>query len=112
MDKTDLIPIKLNGKNYLQWSFHLVNFVEGHGLLGILDGTDFMPESKEQGSASTADPTSKSADEKVLATWRQNNIKVVTWILNSVDSSISLSLQAFSRASDMWTRETVISPKQ
>lgn len=111
MDKTDLIPIKLNGKNYLQWSFHLVNFV-GHGLLGILDGTDSTPESKEQGSANTADPTSKSANEKALGTWRQNNAKVVTWIINSVDSSISLSLQDFSKASDMWTHEMVISPKQ
>lgn len=58
MDKTDVIPIKLNVKNYLQWSSHLVNFVEGHGLLGILDGTDSMPtisKSKEQESVSTAD---------------------------------------------------------
>ena len=53
-----MIPIKLNVKNYLQWSFHLVNFVEGRRLLGVLDGTDSMPtilKSKEQESASTAD---------------------------------------------------------
>lgn len=25
MDKADVIPIKLNGKNYMNWSFHLKN---------------------------------------------------------------------------------------
>ena len=41
-------------------------------------------------------------DDKNAATWVQNNSKVVTWILNSIDSSLSISLQSFSKASEMW----------
>lgn len=29
MEKSDTIAVRLNGKNYLGWSFHLKNFVEG-----------------------------------------------------------------------------------
>lgn len=47
------------------------------------------------------DTTSKSVDEKGIAT-NQNNVKVVSWILNSIGSSIVLSLQAFTKASYMW----------
>ena len=90
----DIIPVKLDGTNYMSWSFHLKNFVEGQGLLGYLDGTNTAP------IAVTF--TSSAADAKTLATWNQNNAKVVTWILNYVDSSISLALQAYTKASDMW----------
>lgn len=34
----------------------------------------------------------------------QNNSKVVTYILGSIDTSISLSLQSYNKASDMWSR--------
>ena len=93
MDKMDIIPNELDGKNYISWSFHIKNFVEGKGLLGYLDGTNPQPGSSipmtEQGSTSTG---SKPVDEKVIASWNQNNAEVVTWILDSVDLSISLSL--------------------
>ena len=60
MDKIDVIPIKLDGTNYMSWSFHLKSFVEGQGLLGYLDGTNKVP---------TAVPTTNSAaDAKTLAT--------------------------------------------
>ena len=79
----EVLPIKLDGTNYMSWSFHLKNFVEGKGLLGYLDGTNPQP----------ADNT----DTKTLAAWNQNNAKVVT------DPIVSLSLQAYTKASDMWT---------
>lgn len=34
-------------------------------------------------------------NDKNKDNWEQNNTKVVTWILNSIDTPISLSLQAF-----------------
>ncbi|XXG90666.1 hypothetical protein AAC387_Pa12g2380 [Persea americana] len=96
MDKNDTILVKMNGTNYITWSFHLKNFVEGKCMLGYLDGTVPKPVVD---SSSTA---SRTVDEKAVATWNQNNAKVVTWILNSVDPSLSMSLQAFTKASDMW----------
>ena len=90
MEKVDIIPIKLDGTNYMSWSFHLKNFVTGQGLIGYLDGTTPAVTATDDSGA------------KTLATWNQNNTKVVTWILNSVDPSISLALQAYTTASDMW----------
>lgn len=43
MDKSEIIPVKLNDKNYKIWSFHLRNFVKGQGLLGILNGSNPIP---------------------------------------------------------------------
>ena len=43
MDKYDVIPIKFNGNNFMAWSFHLKNFVEGQGLFGYLDGSIIKP---------------------------------------------------------------------
>lgn len=101
MEKGDIIPIKFNGKNYMSWSFHLRNFVEGKGLIGYLNGTNPQPaiSTTADGSSDTA---SKTVDEKAIASWNQNNAKVVTWIVNSVDLPVSISLQAFTNASDMW----------
>lgn len=81
MDKIEVIPVKLNGKNYMAWSFHLKSFVEGQGMLGYLDETISQPteshdtRAKEKDSTSTS---SKNVDEKALATWNQNNANVVT----------------------------------
>lgn len=38
----------------------------------------------------------------------QNNSERATWILNIIDPSISLSLQAFSNAFDMWSDQRKI----
>lgn len=54
---------------------------------------------KDKDSASTI---AKSVDGKEIATWHQNNAKVLTWKLNSIDPSISWSLQAFTKAFDIW----------
>lgn len=74
-DKGDIIPVKLNGKNYMGWSFHLEHFVNLHE---YLNGT-------------TTTPTDEK-DEKGKANWDQNNSKVVTWILNSIEPTIAVSL--------------------
>ena len=89
MEKYDIIPVKFNGNNYMAWSFHLKNFVEGQGLFSYLDGS--VPK-----------PTT-TADTKTLATWSKENAKVITWILNSINPSLAIALQAYTTASDMWS---------
>lgn len=82
----------------------ILKIVEGHGLLGILDGSDPMPvvsKSTDKDKDSTS-ANVKQVDENTIATWHQKNAKVITRILDSIDPSISLSLQAFTKASEMW----------
>ncbi|XP_058111171.1 uncharacterized protein LOC131254186 [Magnolia sinica] len=44
----------------------------------------------------------KPKDEKELLSWTTNNSKVVTWILNSVESNIAINLTSFETASEIW----------
>ena len=71
-------------------SFHLKNFVEGLGLFGYFDGSMTKP------------PTPSNTDSKILATWTKENAKVVTWILNSIDPSLAVALQAYTTTADIW----------
>ena len=43
-----------------------------------------------------------STDSKALATWSKENAKVITWVLNSIDPSLIVALQAYTATSDMW----------
>ena len=88
MEKYDVIPVKFNGNNYMAQSFHLKNFVEGQGLFGYLDGSITKPTT--------------TTDTKALAIWSKENAKVITWILNSIDPSLAIALQAYTTAFDMW----------
>ena len=66
-------------------------------MLGFLDGTTHKPI---VGTAAIS--TAPAIDDKIIATWKQGNAKVITRILNSVDPSFSMALQAFAMVSDMW----------
>ena len=90
MERYDVIPVKFNGNNYMAWSFHLKNFVEGQGLFGYLN-------------ASITKPTATSStNTNALSAWSKDSAKVITWILNSIDPSLAIALQAYTIATDMW----------
>ncbi|CAI0429968.1 unnamed protein product [Linum tenue] len=86
---SDGVSVRLNSKNFALWEFQFQIFVQGKGLAGILDGTDKKPSV----------PPATAAE---LALWVQNNAKVMTWLLNSVDSSIVLGLRLLPDAHSMW----------
>lgn len=88
-DKLDGIPIKLDGKNYSEWEFHMRNFIEGHDLGGFIDGTEVQPK----------DPTNL----KGLKEWKRNNARVISWIAHSVERNISINLRAYTTSVDIWT---------
>jgi hypothetical protein len=90
MDKYDVIPIKFNGNNYMAWFFHLKNFVEGQGLFGYLDGSITKPT------------TTRTTNTEALSTWSKENAQVVTWVLNFIDPSLAVALQAYTAATNIW----------
>lgn len=75
MEKGDFIPIKLNRKNYINWSFHLKHFAEGQGLVSQVHRWDWSLLKK---------------NPLLLGV----KITLVMWILNSVEPSMGLSLQS------------------
>lgn len=80
MDKSSIIPIQQTASKRPGWSIHLKTLRARTRIgCGFLDGASLEPR-----------------DDTAKATWIQDNSKVVTWIVNLVDPSITLSLQSFS----------------
>ena len=69
-EKSEILPIKLNGKNYFSWEFQLSIFLKGNNLWGHIDG-------------SSAKPSNKEADKFVQ--WEIDDAKIMSWILSSVE---------------------------
>ncbi|KAH7541833.1 hypothetical protein FEM48_Zijuj02G0009500 [Ziziphus jujuba var. spinosa] len=87
-EKYDILPVKLNGKNYFSWEFQFRMFVKGKNLWGHLDGSVSKPKNE--------------SDIGKITQWNSNNAQVISWILGSVESQIVLSLRSFHFAKDMW----------
>ena len=83
--KSESISVKFNGTNFALWEFQFRIFVEGKGYSGILDGSQ-----KEEGTT------------EAKLQWKTKNAQVITWILNSVEPEITLSLRSFKTAATMW----------
>ncbi|CAL1384131.1 unnamed protein product [Linum trigynum] len=81
--------VRLTSTNYALWEFQFRVFVEGKGLLGILLGT-------------SPKPTEGAASVQEIATWSQNDARVRSLLLGSIDASTCLSLRLFPTANRMW----------
>ncbi|CAL1404258.1 unnamed protein product [Linum trigynum] len=86
---TEKISLRLNHKNYALWEFQFRVFVKGHGLLGILNGTTQKPLAP--------------APEQEIARWGQQDARIRSWILGSVDPTIALGLRLHTTAFTMWS---------
>ncbi|CAL1362589.1 unnamed protein product [Linum trigynum] len=82
------LSVRLNHKNYALWEFQFRVFVEGHGLLGVLNGT-------------TVKPAAPATDQEI-ARWEQSDARIRSWLLGCVDPMIALGLRMHSTAHGMW----------
>ncbi|CAL1410295.1 unnamed protein product [Linum trigynum] len=87
--ESDQMSTRLNSKNYAIWAFQFRTMIKGKGFLGHLDGT-------------SARPVVPPATDQELAKWVQNDAKVRSLLLNSVDPTILLGLRLLSSAAVMW----------
>ncbi|KAK2990489.1 hypothetical protein RJ640_004191 [Escallonia rubra] len=86
-EKAKCLSVKLDGKNYSIWRFHFQYFVEGKGLWDYVDGSEPQPA---------------AIQVKEAAQRKDNNAKVISWILGSVDTSIGIPIRGLQTAKDMW----------
>lgn len=77
---------KLNGNNYLEWSQSVELVVDGRGKLGYLTG----------------DVKALKEGEEGYNIWRSENSLVTTWLLNSMDSSISKPHMFMKTSKEVW----------
>ncbi|CAN0827094.1 hypothetical protein LINGRAHAP2_LOCUS883 [Linum grandiflorum] len=125
----DFSSVKFNGKNYLIWEFQFCYFVAGKGLSSYLNGSAAKPIAPTKPIAQVASSTSADEDSatvaaacaaavaaaeakhtaavaafvKDLETWNLNNARVFSWLINSVETKIALTLRKFDSAAAIWT---------
>ncbi|KAG6520586.1 hypothetical protein ZIOFF_017645 [Zingiber officinale] len=81
-----IVSEKLSETNYASWAVAVELYVEGHDKLDILHGTKVKLDEK--------DPS--------FHTWRRDNIQLMTWILNSVNSGIKQVILHNKTTYNMW----------
>jgi len=77
-DSLQLVSVRLDGKNYLYWSYVIRNFIKGKKMWGYVSGTYVIPKNTEEGDATLIDR------------WKANKAKIITWINNFVEHFIGM----------------------
>jgi len=66
------------------------NFLKSKKMWGYVSGTYVVPKNTEEGDIASID------------TWEANNAKIITWINNYVEHSISTQLAKYETANEVW----------
>jgi len=66
------------------------NFLKGKKMWGYVSGTYMIPKNIEEG------------DVVLIDTWKENNVKIITWINNFVEHSIGTQLVKYETAKEVW----------
>ena len=87
---------KLNGSNFMEWSQSVKLFVQGRGKFGYLSGTTIRPDAKE--------------DLIGYNTWEAENSMIMSWLVNSMETSLGRTYLFLPSASAIWmaARETYL----
>jgi hypothetical protein len=82
-DSLQSVSVRLDGKNYLYWSYVMKNFLKGKKMWGYVSGTYMVPKNTE------------ARDVALIDAWEANNVKIITWINNSIEHSIGMQLAKY-----------------
>ena len=77
--------IKLNGANYVLWAQAFHFFVGSQHELKYL--TDASPDISSSSKSSNGETATKTVDK-----WQDDDYAVITWLLNSCESSVSANI--------------------
>jgi hypothetical protein len=75
-DSLQSMSVRLDGKNYLYWSYIMRNFLKGKKMWGYVSGIYVVPKNTEEGDVAS------------IYAWEANNAKIITWINNSFEHFI------------------------
>ncbi|KAL5729782.1 hypothetical protein ACHQM5_002683 [Ranunculus cassubicifolius] len=81
-----ITTVKLDGKNYLEWSRAARMFIGGRGKLGYITGKSQAP--------AEADPSYEK--------WETDNLTVMSWLINSMEPHIRRGFLFLNTAKEIW----------
>ena len=85
----------LNGRNYLTWAKAAARALSGREMREYITGENKEPE--------IANPLELiEAEKKAMRKWRTQNDKIITWLTNSMESSIAELFLLSDTAFELW----------
>ncbi|XP_010462716.1 PREDICTED: uncharacterized protein LOC104743317 [Camelina sativa] len=98
---------KLTQTNYLMWKLQVRALVDGHGLVGHLDGSQQIPPS-------TLTTNNVVSDNSAFVTWKRQNQLVYSALLGAISLPVQPILSRTTIASEIWTTlaETFAKPSR
>ncbi|KAL5769724.1 hypothetical protein ACOSP7_013878 [Xanthoceras sorbifolium] len=90
-DSLQSISVKLDRRNYSYWSYVMKNFLIGKKKYSYISGKSVKPiNDKAENYA------------QLVENWQVDNLKIITWINNSVEHSIGTQLATYDTAKEVW----------
>lgn len=99
--KTFEIPLlKDDGSNYNMWKFHQTTVLQLRSLLGIVNGTDTLPEPLTSQDAKDLAKISDQADAVVK--WKKHNEDTFALVVLNMEDCTMTNVMEMTLAQDAW----------
>jgi transposase InsO family protein len=95
---TPLVSLKLEGPNYITWSFTVVPILKSHDLMGIVDGSEPCPP---QYLPSTADKEDVSVNP-AFSLWVKKDQFILSWINITLAESVLSTIYGLQTSHQVW----------
>ncbi|EPS58615.1 hypothetical protein M569_16198, partial [Genlisea aurea] len=100
---SSLVSSRLNGNNYVAWSRAMRIALGGKDLLSHVDGTTQPPPIPPKPAATaTAEIDVWEASCSAAREWQRRDFQVMTYILNSIETTLSETFVYAENARDLW----------
>ncbi|XP_070681689.1 uncharacterized protein [Malus domestica] len=102
------VTVKLDDFNYLTWNFHIELLLEGHGLMGFVDGSHPCPARFNvpisEGSSVPSSDVSSSTESDEFKVWKMHDRALMQLLTATLSPSAVSCAIGSSSAYDMWQR--------
>ncbi|KAM1010061.1 hypothetical protein TB1_044703 [Malus domestica] len=102
------VTVKLNDSNYLTWNFQIELLLEGHGLMGFVDGSHPCPArfnvSISEGSSVPSSDGSSSTESDDFKVWKMHDRALMQLLTATLSHSAFSCAIGSSSAHDLWQR--------
>ncbi|KAM1561746.1 hypothetical protein ACFX1Z_004837 [Malus domestica] len=102
------VTVKLDESNYLVWHFQMQLLLEGHGILGFVDGSTPCPirftRSTSSGSEVDSQGTTSQTESDDYKIWKMHDRALMQLITATLSPSAVSCVIGSTSAQDLWTR--------
>jgi len=95
---TPLVSLKLEGPNYITWSFIVIPILKSHDLMGIVDGTEPCPPQFLPPTTEKEEPSLNLA----FSLWVKKDQFILSWINITLAESVLSTIYGLQTSHQVW----------